>query len=37
MVAGSAIDLHEVTLPEIRDPRRVERQHISALRVPEVF
>ena len=31
MVAGGAIDLDEVTLPEILDPCRVERQHISAV------
>jgi hypothetical protein len=27
VVAGGAIDLDEVALPEILDPRRVERQH----------
>jgi hypothetical protein len=36
MVTG-AIDLDEVTRPKVLDPRRIEGEHISALRVPELL
>src|SRR5271163_1723992 len=34
VVAGGAIDLDQVAVPKILDPRRVKGEHILCLRVP---